>query len=85
MSVLIKAMLKQTTKYSTPRVQNTNRIERRCYVYSNEEERKLGVQEKNRRYYAKYKVIAQRKQRMRYAKKKLEETVHKLGIAPLGR
>lgn len=72
-------------KHKAKRVQTTNRLERRCYSFATEEERKQAVREKNRRYYAKYKPIAQRKQRMRHAKRKLEASIQKLGLTSLGR
>ena len=58
-----------TSPYKKRRVEQTPITKRS--KYQTEEERKEGIKMKHKRYYQKYKVIAQRKQRMRYAKKKL--------------
>jgi hypothetical protein len=70
---------------NTNRVEKTERVKRRVRQYASQEEQKKGVSEKNKRYYAKYKVIAQRKQRIRYATKKLEDSIRRLKIRSAAR
>jgi hypothetical protein len=81
--ILFSMMIQTVTKVR--RVADTGRLARRVLVFTTERERKQAIREKNQRYYAKYKEIGRRKQRMRYAKKKLLHNVEKYSILALGR